>query len=462
MKRGPKDIKIWCALLCAFAFAMDVFAQGQSSAPLSAFQIQSQSFPAGVLTAAALSPDGSSVAGVFVNSTRTVPGPLDVTVTVQIWKVGTQDPIVTKQIFADQESDRVSEWSPWGGAPYSFAHYCDGGAGIMVVAPRGNIYYLDPHTLEILDVTATNIDVHARLRAACGANSPRAVLAASDGLFGNGGYGNGLIRAYDMRSGAILQEWDMTQDSYDFGNVAISPSGNEIAVSQVPTNFLGLAKAIRNLTVFDVNTGKAVLQVKTGHLPGRISFVGETRIATVDTLLHQPLSPRPTIRLWDLSNGKLIREFGDASNGARRFVGASSDGNVILGYVPTEKLRSGGFSTGLWGETLEQRFRMWDSTTGQTIATSPLLLPILSARPIGIDPSLDVSANGRTVIVFWKSLQLFPIYVFSLESPPTTSDGRRQPPGYEPGLVPPSNAGLTRNSLPLAIAAAALDGARIH
>jgi hypothetical protein len=37
--------------------------------------------------------------------------------------------------------------------------------------------------------------------------------------------------------------------------------------------------------VFDVNTGKAVLQVKTGHLPGRISFVGENRVATVDTLL---------------------------------------------------------------------------------------------------------------------------------------------------------------------------------
>ena len=442
MKLGPKDIKIWCALLCAFALAMDVFAQDQTSAPLSEFQIQSQSFPAGVLTAAALSPDGSSVAGVFVNSTRIVPGPLDVTVTVQIWKVGTHDPIVTKQIFADQESDAVSEWSLWGGAPYSFAHYCDGGAGIMVVPPRGNIYYLDPHTLDILNVTATNIEIHASLRAACAANSRRAVLAAYDGLFGKEGYGNGLIRSYDLRSGAILQEWNMTQSSKEFGNVAISPSGNEIAVSHIPINFLGLAKAIQNLTVFDVNTGKAVLQVKTRHLPGRISFVGETRIATVDTLLHQPLFPRPTIKLWDLSNGKLIREFGDATNGARRFVGASSDGSVILGYISTEKLRSGGFETGLWGETLEQRFRLWDSTTGQTIATSPLLLPIMRAWPIGnLDPSLEVSANGRTVIVYWRSpQQRFPIYVFSLESPPINSDGRRQPPGDAPGLMPPSNA----------------------
>ncbi len=464
MKLGPKGIKIWCALLCAFALAMDVFAQDQTSAPLSEFQIQTQSFPAGVLTAAALSPDGSSVAGVFVNLTGRAPGPFDVTVTVKIWKVGTQDPIVTKQIFAGQDYDAVSDWKPWWGAPYSFAHYCDGGAGIMVVAPRGKFFYLDPHTLDILDATATNIGVRAgRRRAACAANSPRAVLAAYGGPIGNEGYGNGLIRAYDLRSGAVLQEWDMTQSSENFGDVAISPSGNAIAVSHVPINFWGFAKAIQNLTVFDVNTGKAALQVKTGHLPGRISFVGENRVATDDTLLHQPLMPRPTIRLWDSSNGKFIREFGDAANGARRFVGASSDGSVILGYIPTEKLRSGGFSTGLWGETVEQRFRMWDTTTGQTLATSPLLLPIMRAWPIGnLDPSLEVSANGRTVIVFWESPQLFPIDVFSMESPPTISDGRRQLSGDAPGLMPPSNAGLTRNSLPLAIAVAAVDGARVH
>ncbi len=420
MKRGPKDIKIWCVFLCAFAFAMDAFAQGQSSAPLSEFQIQSQSFPAGVLVAAALSPDGSSVAGVFVNRRRKVSRPTDVAVTVQIWKVGTQDPIAAKQILADQENNFVSEYPPFQRARDSFAHYCDGGAGIMVAAPRGNIYYLDPQTLEILDVTATNIDVDAAiLSAACGANSPRAVLAAHGGPIGNGGYGNGLIRAYDLRSGAILQEWNMTQSSEDFGDVAISPSGNEIAVSHVRMNSFGRAKAIRNLTVFDVNTGKAVLQVKTGHLPGRISFVGENRVATVDTLLHQPLFPRPTIRLWDSSNGKFIREFGDAPNGARRFVGASSDGSVILGYVPTERIRSGGWWAGPWGETLEQRFRMWDATTGQTIATSPLLLPILRAwQTEFLDPSLDVSANGRSLIVFWRSPQRFPIYVFSLESPP--------------------------------------------
>ena len=87
----------------------------------------------------------------------------------------------------------------------------------------------------------------------------------------------------------------------------------------------------------------------------------------------------------------------------------------------------------------------------------------MRAWPIGnLDPSLEVSANGRTVIVFWESPQLFPIDVFSMESPPTISDGRRQLSGDAPGLMPPSNAGLTRNSLPLAIAVAAVDGARVH
>ena len=119
---------------------------------------------------------------------------------------------------------------------------------------------------------------------------------------------------------------------------------------------------------------------------------GETRVATDDTLEPQPLLPHPEIRLWDLSDGKLLRTFGDPKLGARRFVGASSDGNVILGYIPKETLHSGGgIEGGLWNQTLEQRFRLWDADTGQTIATSPPLLPIESSTIEGFDPSLQVS-----------------------------------------------------------------------
>ena len=129
--------------------------------------------------------------------------------------------------------------------------------------------------------------------------------------------------------------------------------------------------------------------------------------------------PHPEIRLWDLSDGKLLRTFGDPKLGARRFVGASSDGNVILGYIPKETLHSGGgIEGGLWNQTLEQRFRLWDAATGQTIATSPPLLPIESSTIEGFDPSLQVSGNGHAVIVFWKSpREILPLYVLSMAQP---------------------------------------------
>ena len=57
---------------------------------------------------------------------------------------------------------------------------------------------------------------------------------------------------------------------------------------------------------------------------------------------------------------------------------------------------------------MEARFRLWDVTTGQTIATSTILPPI---RGIVFALGLDVSANGHAVIVF--SSGSFPICVFS-------------------------------------------------
>jgi hypothetical protein len=71
-----------------------------------------------------------------------------------------------------------------------------------------------------------------------------------------------------------------------------------------------------------------------------------------------------------------------------------------------------------WNQTLEQRFRLRDAATGQAIATSPPLLPIERSTLTGFDPSLQVSGNGRAVIVFWKSpREILPPYVFSMAQP---------------------------------------------
>ena len=336
----------------------------------------------------------------------------EIVISVQLWSVGTNEPIVSKDLSSGEKTS-PRDWLSRGSG---FVQYCDNGSGVMVAA-RGTLYYLNPQTLAVLHATATNIGDHpAPKQVLCAAKSPRAVVARFAGAYCC------LVRVYDLTSGALLREWDMTKGRYPFGDVAISPSGNQIAVSHVPENSLGRSKAVENLELFDVNTGKVSLKLKTGQLPGRISFAGETRAATDDTLEPQPLLPLPEIKLWDLSDGKLLRTFGDPKVGARRFVGASGDGNVILGYIPKETLHSGGgIEGGTWNQTLEQRFRLWDAATGEIIATSPPLLPIESSTIEGFDPSLQVSGNGRAVIVFWESLrapqEILPLYVFSMARP---------------------------------------------
>jgi hypothetical protein len=71
----------------------------------------------------------------------------------------------------------------------------------------------------------------------------------------------------------------------------------------------------------------------------------------------------------------MIREFGGPEVGARRFVGASTDGKVLLRHIPKEMSRTVGFdgTREMHRLPLLQRFRLGHAVTGQTIASSPLI-----------------------------------------------------------------------------------------
>jgi hypothetical protein len=416
------------ALICAIS----AHAQNDSASQLSTFQIfREYSLQFLALKGAALSPDGQQVAVAYFSHLNADPKG-EIALRLQIWNVGTQEPIASKQLYVTVPKTPLSVYDP---GPEGFVQYCDHGSGIMVADLNGTLYYLNSQTLEGVHATATENPAPGRdipRRISCAANSPRAVIAFG-GIFLSryydnpfyDDYGSGLVRLYDLTSGTLLKQWDTTEGPNGFGDVAISPSGNQIAVSHIP-HTAGLrpkasksspsapnTKDTRDVEVFDVGSGKKTLQINTGrwHWPGRISFVGETQIASDDTRMPQPLYPQPRIKLWDSSNGKLIREFADPKVGARRFVGASSDGQVILGYIPKEQ---GG---GDWARTLEHRFRLWNAATGSIIATSPRFHahPDSTGRrwDQGVDPSMELSDNGRAVIVYWKK-EVFRIYVFSL------------------------------------------------
>jgi hypothetical protein len=285
VKHRGREAKIWAALLvfhCLLSCAIRALAQDDSSAKLSVVEIQPEPAPSAYLEGAALSPDGGQVAAAF---RRVGPGrPTEIALSVRIWKVGIQEPIALKQFSAGEKSE---PWTESQTRARGSVQYCDNGLGIMV-ATRGTLYYLNPQS-PVVHATATNSGGSAiPERVFCAANSPRAVIAVYAEAYCC------VARVYDLTSGTLIREWNLTKGS-SFGDVAISPSGNEIAVSHVDTNVLGRSKAAENLEVFDVNTGKVSLRVKTGHLPGRISFAGETRIATDDTLEPQPLLPHPEI-----------------------------------------------------------------------------------------------------------------------------------------------------------------------
>jgi WD40 repeat protein len=414
-------------LLSPLLCAISARAQDDSASQLRRFQIYKEhSLQFLALKGAALSPDGQQVAAAYfgrVDADREG----EVALRVQIWNVGNQEPIALKQLYGTEVPISMGDSGPEG-----FVQYCDHGSGIMVADPGGTLYYLNSQTLEVVHATATENPVPGRVprRIYCAANSPRAVIAFGGAFlswnypnFAYYGHGNGLVRLYDLTSGTLLKEWDTTEGPNGFGDVAISPSGNQIAVSHIPRNpvttpknspSVPKTKDTRDVEVFDAQSGKMTLQVNTGrwHWPGRISFVGETQIASDDTRMAQPFYPQPRIRLWDSSNGNLTREFADPKAGARRFVGAASDGHVILGYIPKEKLD--GFYQ---NKTLEYRFRLWDTATGSTIATSPRILPFPDSPgkhwSEWVDPSMELSDNGRAVIFYWKK-EVFRIYVFSL------------------------------------------------
>jgi hypothetical protein len=76
-----------------------------------------------------------------------------------------------------------------------------------------------------------------------------------------------------------------------------------------------------------------------------------------------------------------------------------------------------------WARAAQQRSRAaFESGRSASRSASPqsdsLPARIASSTPTGFDSGLQVSGNGRAVIVFWKSpREILPLYVFSMAQP---------------------------------------------
>lgn len=380
----------------------------------------------GYVGGASISPDGRKVVAIYEPPFWSRNDDL-VKSTIKLWNVGNSDPAATRQWIVKRAEVPGNLWRS---NQRSRIQYCDHGRGIMLADSFGTISFLDPQTLQLLRTVAANFAVDpngARARVACAMNSPLALVAISGGLTGPEGHkkldDEVTVKMFDLNLGTAVHEWSLHR-SVPVGDVAISPSGAQIAITYVPMNNLTQRpKAIPNLELFDAASGRTTLLVKTGHLPGGVSFVGESRVATADVILPG-IFGQAKIKVWDSTTGQLLTELADPKLGARRKVAASSDGSVILGYIPHELVTLDREAE----TTLEQRFRLWDGATGETIATSPLIIPL---RPYHEAPDIELSANGRAAVV--SSVGAYPVQVFYASDQPKAALPTSAP---RPQMVP--------------------------
>lgn len=370
---------------------------------------------------AAISPDGNYVAVALPQVRRQqLPNDrFDFELELKLWDVHSSKWIASQQIVERGAQEKVV------GAQVikssSNVQYCNQGQEIMLYDPDGTFNLLESQTLQLEHTTDTNLgDTWLRVRSVfskvtCARNDNRAAVAWwGDALEGSGG---GLVRVYDLDTGALLREWDLREVPYAFGDLAISPDGKKLAVlhlMQTPNQKKGPEF---NLEILDVETGQLTARIHTGDSAGRVAFVGESYVATAVDTLPTAFS-KPEIKLWDLGNGKLVRQFGDPRLGAKYGVDASANGKVLAGFVYKDRVRFYwlGFESGY--EVSEQRIGLWDVGTGRMIGISPEILPIINSP----SPTfLQVSANGNAVLVPWHGTPSF-IYIFQLSSEASSTE----------------------------------------
>ncbi len=371
-------------------------------------QVSTFELPAGAggsVGAAAISPDGKQVAVIYVRPMWSAKDD-ELKSTIKLWNVGTEEPVRSQDYVVKRADTPPDLWRTF--QPYHL-QYCDQGKVLLLADPQGTISALDPQSLQVVKTVVANIAVQPNsnaTRITCAADTPIAVLEISGGLIGAPGHSKPneevKVRVFNLQSSEVIEATNLHRE-VPVGDIAISPSGAQFAITYVPMNNLTQRpKNIANLQLFDTNSGKMMLEVKTGHLPGGVSFIGEHRVATADVILPG-IFGQAKIKIWDANTGQLVKELADPKLGARRRVAASSDGTVVLGYMPHEQVTGERAAQ----TTSEQRFRLWDAKTYDVIATSPPILPIRSFHEA---PQIELSANGRAVLVW--SAGLVPVQVY--------------------------------------------------
>jgi WD40 repeat protein len=219
----------------------------------------------------------------------------------------------------------------------------------------------------------------------------RVAVALSD----PGNVAGGFVRVYELSSGKVAREWKLSGEVKAIASIALSPDGQRVAVSWLPSEPSSDPEAFipsgtDNIRVMDVKTGEALTGMSTKYFAGPVLFGPNDTVLTVSMNDDRTGYKYDTIKIWDGRTGKLLREITNPRAGVHYRLALSPDGKLLLGYTGTEKPVENFVTVDT------QQFQIWDFASGQALATSPEFGPNKDEIP-----RIQLSPDGKFVLVWW-------------------------------------------------------------
>lgn len=301
--------------------------------------------------------------------------------TVEVWDFRTQEILVKKDI-STWEGSRLRQSG-------NQVRYSGDGKYLVIYDSNSLLVWQADTLAEVRSFPMSINEGTVRLLALKMEISPTRPLVAV--LFYGGTLGhNGVLHIYNFETGNLHSETSL--DGWPSG-FSWSPNSDRIAVSVRPHSLADKTpKSFRDLWIVDTATGKKLMQIHTGQHGGPVSFGKNSRIYTSTHRFAGKIKRNHKIIVWDIAKGIALHKIEAKPGGIRRHLDISRNSQVLLGYVGLEKTYFdwGDFEWSYKAE--DQKFRLWDTETGEVIATSPDL-------PFG-PREYRLAANGKAVLAY--------------------------------------------------------------
>ncbi len=346
--------------------------------------------------ACAFTPDGAGVAFLYWNSHLISEKPWKVVYTshLAVWD------------FRTGKTEEKSKWDytsndghdPWPTNPRYIGFTADGRRLILFDAGETRVFDLPSYKPEdriAFDYPSEQTSLRGIVWNIVGFSVAPDGSRVAVGLSDPGNVAGGFVRVYELSSGKVIREWKLSDEVKAVASVALSPDGQQVAVSWLPSEPSSdpetfIPSGTDNIRVMDVKTGETLAGMNTKYFAGPVLFGPNGTLLTGSMNDDRTGYKYDTVKIWDKRTGKLLREITDPRTGVHYRLDFSRDGKLLLGYTGTEKPVENFVTVDT------QQFQIWDFTSGQVVASSPQFGPNKDEIP-----RIQLSADGKFVVVWW-------------------------------------------------------------